>query len=106
MVRSKIIPFVIGVVLLMCSSFVFAQTQQQPPPRGGGPPERDPRMEQYINRMFQDMDTNHDGKISKSEWMSFYENRFRKIDKNGHGYITKDDVRSDMMEMQRPPRQQ
>ncbi len=89
----------------------FAQAQQapqQPPPvRGGAAGGVDPRMEHQIDMMFQNMDANHDGKISKSEWMNFYENLFKRIDGNGDGYITKDEVRADMMEaMKKQPQPQ
>jgi Ca2+-binding EF-hand superfamily protein len=67
-------------------------------------------MEQTIDRMFGDMDTNHDGKISKSEWMAFWmavhEKEFRRLDKNGHGFITRDDIRADMIEKMRAQQQQ
>jgi Ca2+-binding EF-hand superfamily protein len=33
------------------------------------------------------MDSNHDGKVSKEEWMKFYERRFTELDKNGDGFI-------------------
>jgi Fe-S cluster biosynthesis and repair protein YggX len=36
-------------------------------------------MEQMIDRMFQDMDTDHDGRISKAEWMAFQEKQFRLV---------------------------
>ncbi len=106
MARWKVIPIVVGIIVMVYGGFLFAQTQQQPPPRGGTPPERDPRMEQMIDRMFQDMDTNHDGRISKSEWMAFQEKQFRLLDKNGDGFITKDEVRADMMERMRAQQQQ
>jgi Ca2+-binding EF-hand superfamily protein len=67
-------------------------------------------MEQMIDAMFQDMDANHDGKISKKEWMAAQERHFNQLDKNGDGFVTKDEIRSDMMERMRssqpPPPQQ
>jgi Ca2+-binding EF-hand superfamily protein len=63
-------------------------------------------MEQMIDRMFQDMDTNRDGRISKSEWMAFQEKQFDLLDKNGDGFLTKDEVRTDMMERMRAQQQQ
>jgi len=38
-------------------------------------------MEQMIDMMFHNMDTNHDGKISISEWMAFQEKQFNLVDK-------------------------
>jgi Ca2+-binding EF-hand superfamily protein len=68
-------------------------------------------MERAIDNMFQDMDTNHDGKISKKEWLAAQERQFNRLDKKGKGYITKDDVRADMMERMKesqppPPREE
>jgi Ca2+-binding EF-hand superfamily protein len=57
-------------------------------------------MEQAIDMMFREMDTDHDGKISKSEWMAFQEKQFKMLDKNGDGFITKDEVRAKMREDQ------
>jgi hypothetical protein len=91
------------VVSVFFCGFLFAQAQQPPQGRGGMPQDRDPRMEQMIDMMFRDMDTNHDGKISKSEWMAFQEKQFRLLDRDGKGFITKDDVRADMMQKMRPP---
>jgi len=71
-----------------------------PPPRGGGATELDSRMEHAIDMMFRAMDTDHDGKISKSEWMAFQEKQFKMLDKNGDGFITKDEVRAKMREDQ------
>jgi ankyrin repeat protein len=33
------------------------------------------------------MDTDHNGKISKHEWMSFMEAEFNKLDKDGNGEL-------------------
>ena len=54
-------------------------------------------MEHMIDKMFRYMDTDHDGRISRSEW-KLQEKQFRLLDKNGDGFITKDEVRTDMME--------
>ena len=107
MTRWKAILIVVGIILMGYGGFLFAQAQPPPPPpRGGALAERDPRMEQVIDRIFQDMDTNHTGRISKSEWMAFHEKQFRLLDKNGHGFITRDDIRADMMERMRAQQQQ
>ncbi len=103
MARWKRIPVFVVILFVAFCGLLFAQTQQ-PPARGGPSGGGDPRMERQINMMLQDMDTNHDGRISKSEWMQYYENLFKRIDSNGDGFITKDELRADMMEgMKRPP---
>ncbi len=106
MSRWKTIPIVVGIILVVYGGFLFAQAQQPPPPRGGAPADRDPQMEHMIDMMFRDMDTNHDGRISKSEWMAFYEKQFGLLDKNGDGFITRDEVRADMKERMRAQQQQ
>jgi hypothetical protein len=105
MAHWKTIAIVIGVIVMVYGGFLFAQTQQPPPSRGGRG-DQDPRMEQMIDMMFRDMDTNHDGKISKNEWMAFYERQFMQLDKSGRGYVTRDDVRADLMERMRARQQQ
>ena len=54
-------------------------------------------MEHMIDKMFRYMDTDHDGRISRSEW-KLQEKQFMLLDKNGDGFITKDEVKTDMME--------
>jgi Ca2+-binding EF-hand superfamily protein len=53
-------------------------------------------MEQAIDFLFQDMDTNEDGKISKKEWLAAHERQMNKLDRDGDGLITKDEIRTDM----------
>ncbi len=100
MAKWKTIPVLVAVLLMVCCGFIFAQTQKSSPSQGGGATGLDPRMEQAIDMMFQEMDTDHDGKISKSEWMAFQEKQFNQLDKNGDGFITKDEVREKMREGQ------
>ncbi len=105
MTKWKAVPIAMGIVIVVFCSFIFAQTQP-PPPRSGRDSGQDPRMEQALNMMFQDMDTNHDGKISKKEWLAAQEKQFNRLDKNGDGFITKDEVRADMTERMRSMQQQ
>jgi len=93
-------------LLLVCCGCIFAQPQAPPPPQGGAPPGPDPRMEQAIDMMFRAMDTDHDGTISKKEWMAFQEKQFNLINKSGSGFITKDEVRADMKERMRQDQEQ
>jgi len=92
-------------ILVFCGG-VLAQTQ--PPPRQSSPSRDarpDPRMEQAVDMMFQDMDTNRDGRISKKEWMAAQERHFNNLDRNRDGSITRDEVLQDMNERMRggPP---
>lgn len=48
--------------------------------RGGPPP-------------FEKMDTDKDGKISKAEWEADHAKRFSEMDKNGDGFLDKDEMR-------------
>ena len=106
MTRWKVMLIIVGIILMVYGGFLFAQPQQAPSERGGPPADRDPRMEHMIDMMFQDMDTNHDGRISKSEWMAFQEKQFKMLDRNGDGFITRDEVRADMIRRMRAQQQQ
>ena len=86
------------VLLTIYCGYVLAQPRQSPPPPGGEAGEVDPRVEHAIDNMFKEMDTDHDGRISKAEWMAFQEKQFKRLDKNGDGFITKDEVRADWKE--------
>ena len=97
MARWKAILIVVGIILMIYGGLLFAQTQQPSPTGGGTPAEKNPRMEHMIDMMFRYMDTDHDGKISKTEW-KLQEKQFMLFDKNGDGFITRDEVRASMME--------
>ena len=43
-------------------------------------------------QMLQQMDTDGDGSVSKAEFVAGAEARFTKMDKNGDGVLTKDDM--------------
>lgn len=106
--KWKVIPILMGILVIFFCGSILAQ--MQPPPRGGRDTtprtEQDPRMEQAIDMMFQDMDANLDGRISKREWMAAQEKQFRRLDRNGDGFISKDEVRADMMDRVREMQQE
>lgn len=97
--RWKVIPFAGFILAVLLSVGYPAQAQQGSPGRQGRGSDRG--MEQMTDMMFRDMDTNRDGKISKQEWEAFQDKQFDRIDKEGKGYITKDDVIADMESMRR-----
>ncbi len=100
MAQWKTIASLVVILLAVCSGYLFAQAPKSATPRGEEPAEMDSRMDQAIDMMFRQMDADHDGKISKSEWMAFQEKHFMSIDKKGRGYITRDDVKERMKEEQ------
>ncbi len=63
-------------------------------------------MNQMIDMMMQDMDTSHDGRISRSEWMAFYDKQFKQLDRNGDGFIGKDEVKADLTQRMKAQEQQ
>lgn len=105
MAKRKTTLIAAGLLVAVFCGGVLAQVQ--PPPRPSSPSRDsrdsrpDPRMEQAVDMMFQDMDTNRDGKISKKEWMAAQERQFNNLDRNRDGSITKDEVLSDMQQRMR-----
>ena len=53
-----------------------------------------PRKSAKMDRMFEKKDTNSDGVISKAEFMTATEKKFAKMDADGNGSITKEEVKS------------
>jgi Ca2+-binding EF-hand superfamily protein len=60
-------------------------------PRGGGPGAPGGRQFMPPNPLFDALDTNHDGVISEEEMKNAYES-LKKLDKNGDGKLTRDEV--------------
>ncbi len=96
MTRKALLFGVITISVLLFSGYL-AQAQKASP--GTQTPGPDPRVEQMADRVLKDLDTNHDGKITKSEWEAFYSKQFDNIDKSRKGYITKDDIVADLERM-------
>ncbi|MBO0800107.1 MAG: hypothetical protein J2P31_14900 [Blastocatellia bacterium] len=75
----------------MLAGLAFAQDPSQNPSQESTPKARHNRGGGGKGGAMERMDTNHDGKISRDEWKGKPEN-FAKIDKNGDGFITKDEL--------------
>jgi Ca2+-binding EF-hand superfamily protein len=80
------VALVISVSVLLIGSTVFAQWQ------GGHGAQR-----MSCQERFDALDSNHDGKLTKEEFMAVPHHRrnpeemFRAMDVDGHGYVTKDE---------------
>ncbi len=46
----------------------------------------------YADRMFDEMDTNHDGVVTKKEFDAFHDKRFKELDANHDGKITREEM--------------
>lgn len=68
----------------------------QPPGGGAGGPPRAPQTPEQIEANFKQMDTNHDGAITKDEWTAAgrREQGFARFDQNGDGKITLDEMKA------------
>ncbi len=53
-----------------------------------------PRKSAKMDRMFEKKDANSDGVISKAEFMAAAEKKFAKIDADGNGSLTKEEVKN------------
>jgi len=47
---------------------------------------------EWTGKRFEVIDTNNDGKVSKSEYTTHCEKRFDLVDKNGDGYVDKEEA--------------
>ncbi|VVE01127.1 calcium-binding EF-hand [Pandoraea capi] len=91
---------------------VVPTTPAPPPPPMGGPvngPDYGDAADQnaalglYLQRSFDAIDTNHDGKINRNEWSAYqrsqlqarratFERYFKAADKDGDGYLSRDEA--------------
>ncbi len=52
-------------------------------------------------KMLESIDTDKDKKISKQEWQAFHDKRFAEIDKDGDGFLTKDEFKAQRKAMKK-----
>ncbi|GAA3598324.1 EF-hand domain-containing protein [Flavivirga amylovorans] len=76
----KTVALFFGMVLFI-STGLFGQDKHQRPEK---PPT--------IDKLFEDLDENEDGKLSKKEIKGPLENHFSKIDTNEDGFLTKEEL--------------
>lgn len=69
----------ISALALILSGPAFAEDAAAPDHKGPGP-------------MFERADTNHDGLLSKEEFMAKHEETFKRLDTNGDGSISKEEI--------------
>jgi len=82
-----------GVLSLGSLCFLLSAAGAQPPDRPGRPPERDgERPPPPPHPIFEALDTDHDGVLSPEEIRAASES-LRKLDRNGDGKVTRDELR-------------
>ena len=78
--------------LLAATATVALAATDAPAPEG----DRGERMRQHADEMFANTDSNHDGKISQSEWQSARlreaTEKFNKLDGNRDGKLTREEI--------------
>ena len=63
-------------------------------------------MQQAIDMIFHDMDVNQDAKISKKEWNAYQDKQFGRLDRNGDGFLTREEIMADMQDRMKESRPQ
>lgn len=66
---------------------------------GGTLAKSQPRGAEMLEARFDAIDTDDDGKISKSEYMAHCEKNFQLLDTNGDGVLTKREAQQNVMEL-------
>lgn len=59
----------------------------------------------HLMKQMQKMDTNEDSQVDLAEYLAHAEARFRRLDADGDGYITKDERRSAHQQMRKKVRE-
>ena len=75
-------------VLASCAALAAPGDTPAPPAQQSGPAERGGRAPSGLMRY----DTNKDGAVDRAEWKAGQEARFRRLDANGDGKLTKDEL--------------
>ena len=58
----------------------------------GGTGHKGDWQQEHLDKMFNNFDANHDGKVSQDEFLDRMKEKFKKLDTNGDGYVTKDEA--------------
>lgn len=97
--KKNILNFGLVLTLLSVQSCAFAAKQPGSDKPQGGPPS--------VEEIFKQMDANKDGKLSIDEVKGPLKNDFSKIDTDGDGLITKDELqKAPKPDRNRPPQGQ
>ena len=85
----KIIPVLFAVSTLAAAGAAFADD----PASNANVPAANPRA-QWRQHFFDQIDTNHDGVISRAEYQAWVDRRFAKLDTSGDGVVTAQEIES------------
>lgn len=55
----------------------------------GGTGHKGNWQQEHIDKMFNNFDANHDGKVSQDEFLDRMKEKFKKLDADGDGYVSK-----------------
>lgn len=90
---------------LACASIMTAHAQVAPPTTKGAAPAKPPMMRaQRRETRFDEIDTNHDGFISRDEYLAAEKKRFAEFDANHDGKIDAKEIASSPPLMERNER--
>jgi len=84
----------------LCGSAIAADTGNDT--TGANP--RAARRAQFEQAFLDKIDTNHDGVISRTEYQAWVDSRFAKLDDNGNGVVTADEIAHSAATQQREER--
>lgn len=106
---SYVKPLALGILLacLAMAPNAFAQDSMQSGSMQNGSMQNpstmmhdhDKMMDHGMSRMFDAMDTDHDGYVSQAEHAAYMDAMFKKADANGDGKLSKEEMRNAMENM-------
>ncbi|MFO1507410.1 MAG: EF-hand domain-containing protein [Lysobacterales bacterium] len=82
---------ILALLLIPALSFAQATKPEQKPHAPGAKPAAPAGSEQRESP-FDEMDTNHDGVVTREEFMAFRDKRFKELDTNHDGKVTPEEV--------------
>ncbi len=86
---TRLIPALLGACALASAGLALAA---DPASSDATQSTRAAKRAEFQQRMFDKIDTNHDGLISRAEYQAFVDARFDKLDTNGNGLVTADEI--------------